>query len=95
MGVCLHSADIVFELGETTGMGKGKKPADVIMSALLPESLHDISRTNTHMERKGESLALRIEAEDLTSLRAAVNSYMRWIEVATAVSEDVSRNTSK
>ena len=38
---------------------------------------------------RGRSLVLRIEAEDTGALRAALNSYLRWADVASGVVREV------
>ncbi len=54
--------------------------------ALRVESSRDIPRTEVEMGL-GESFKLRIIAEDLHALRAAINSYMRWIALAMDIEE--------
>ncbi len=38
---------------------------------------------------RGPSLVLRIDAEDTGALRAALNSYLRWADVASGVVREV------
>jgi len=55
--------------------------AEVILSSLKPEveSLSS-NRSMVKIERNGNGVVLIIEADDVTALRAAVNSYLHWIQ---------------
>ncbi|OGS48774.1 MAG: hypothetical protein A3K68_00095 [Euryarchaeota archaeon RBG_16_68_13] len=59
--------------------------AGIVRKALAPEAGRDIPRTAVRVTGRGESLVLRIEAEDTGALRAALNSYLRWADVASGV----------
>lgn len=65
-------ADFIFQLEE------GK--ASTLAKALLPESKREIPRTKIKIKTDKDKFLLRIEAEDTSALRAAINSYLRWIE---------------
>ncbi len=57
--------------------------ADVVAKALSVESADRVPRTKVSVERVGEDeVRLRVEAEDVSALRAALNSYIRWMNVA-------------
>jgi len=57
--------------------------AEVVLGAVLPEEASVPSRrTRVRMRRKGREIDLRIEAKDSTSMRAAINSYLRWMILA-------------
>ena len=55
--------------------------AEVILSSLKPEveSLSS-NRSRVKIERSGNGVMLIIVADDVTALRAAVNSYLHWIQ---------------
>jgi tRNA threonylcarbamoyladenosine modification (KEOPS) complex Pcc1 subunit len=55
---------------------------DVVAGALSPELAERIPRTKVTVERREGEVAIAIEAEDQTALRAALNSYIRWANVA-------------
>ncbi len=55
---------------------------DVIAGALSPELAERIPRTKVSVERREGEVLIRIEADDQNSLRAALNSYIRWTNVA-------------
>ncbi|HDM67387.1 MAG TPA: hypothetical protein ENG62_03260 [Thermoplasmatales archaeon] len=64
-----------------------EKQAEVIASALTPETGREIPRTEVELERKGRVITLIISAPEVPPLRAACNSYLRWIQTALSVSE--------
>jgi KEOPS complex subunit Pcc1 len=70
----MHKAVFSFELG------KDKNVA--VMAALKPESSRELPRAQAKVWTEGKTLHLEIDAEDAVSLRAAVNSYLRWVKVA-------------
>ncbi len=55
--------------------------------ALGVEAGRDIPRTEVRVRREGKEVELTIIAEDTHALRAALNSYLRWIELARNVME--------
>ena len=53
---------------------------DIIIESLRPELESNISdRSKVLIEASERGLILKAEAEDVTALRAAVNSYLYWI----------------
>ena len=64
-----------------------QKKASIVVAALSPEITHKIPKSNVSVTQRGTILDLSIEADDLSSLRAACNSYLRWIQTALAVEE--------
>jgi KEOPS complex subunit Pcc1 len=59
--------------------------ARAVWGALFPEVGREIPRTKVEMVPGEGEIVLNVEATDLGALRAALNSYLRWIKV----SEDV------
>lgn len=55
---------------------------DVVAGALAPELAERIPRTRITVERGEGEVRIHIEAEDNNALRAALNSYIRWANVA-------------
>lgn len=55
---------------------------DVVAGALSPELAERIPRTRVQVERLEDEVVIRIEADDNNALRAALNSYIRWTNVA-------------
>jgi len=65
------------------------KEARVVSRSLDPEVKHKIPKTKVDINLKGEKIFLTITADDISSLRAACNSYLRWIYVALDVEKTV------
>ena len=53
----------------------------LLKEALSPETQRTIPRTKVKVREKGGLLTIDIEAQDVNALRAAVNSYLRWVTV--------------
>jgi len=56
--------------------------SDVVAKSLLPEMDRNIPRTKVDLREDENSITLEIQAKDISSLRAAVNSYLRWIKIS-------------
>ena len=54
----------------------------VITNSLIPEIRNKIPKTDVKLTSSGKILYLKIETSDISSLRAACNSYLRWINTA-------------
>lgn len=65
--------------------------AGVLTGALSPEMSEKVPRTSVHVVGGDGEVAIRVEAEDLASLRAALNSYIRWADVAEETAEEARR----
>jgi len=65
--------------------------ADVVQGALSPELGERIPRTRVSVAREGDEVVVRIEADDHNSLRAALNSYIRWMNVAEETAKETRR----
>jgi len=63
--------------------------AKVIVKSLSPEIKNKIPKTNVEVTYSGKTLYLTIETTDISSLRAACNSYLRWINTAFDVKKTV------
>jgi tRNA threonylcarbamoyladenosine modification (KEOPS) complex Pcc1 subunit len=66
-----------------------KKEARIIYESLDPEIKHKIPKTNVKVSISDNNFFLTIEAKDISSLRAACNSYLRWINTALNVKKTV------
>ena len=49
---------------------------------LSPETYEEIPRSRVRIRAEGRDLLIEVEAEDITALRAAISSYLRWISAA-------------
>ena len=56
--------------------------AKIILDSIYPEVKHKIPKTDINISADGKKLFLIIVAKDTSSLRAAVNSYLRWMITA-------------
>ena len=63
------------------------KHAAIIKESLLPEINKEFQETQIHISQKNKQVTLTIAATQTNMLRAAFNSYMRWIETASSVCE--------
>ncbi len=60
--------------------------AEVILESIKPEiNTSPSDRSFTRVDLKKNILTIEIDADDTTTLRAALNSYLRWI----ALSHDI------
>lgn len=67
---------------------KDPRTASSILGAIVPEQATAPSRrAKVKLARKGRSVALEIDARDTTSMRAAINSYLRWFILAERVTQ--------
>lgn len=56
--------------------------AQVVAKSLLPEMDRRIPRTEVNLKEDENSINLEIVAKDVNALRAAMNSYLRWMKVS-------------
>ena len=66
-----------------------KEEARVIAEALEPEIKQKIPKTNVKVTLSDKTFSLEIISNDVSSLRAACNSYLRWINTALNVKKSV------
>ena len=66
-----------------------EKEAKIIAETLTPEIKHKIPKTNVKISLTGSKFTLEISTKDISSLRAACNSYLRWISTALKVKKTV------
>lgn len=68
-----------------------EKQLKVVLEALKPETkTPPTRRSKVQMKGEGNILTLNFRARDTSALRAAVNSYLRWILLTKNVLESVS-----
>jgi KEOPS complex subunit Pcc1 len=61
-------------------IGLNKQMGDIIIQSIRPELGRTVSRTMVDISKTKNGIQLLIKAEDTSSLRAALNSYLRWIQ---------------
>ena len=73
------SAEITVEIGLPSA-----KIAEAVYKSLLPETTQPSGfRSRVSVKQKGKSLELHILADDIVALRAASNTFLRFVAVAT------------
>jgi len=63
--------------------------ARIVSESLNPEIKNKIPKTKVKVSLTGKTFSIEIDAKDLSSLRAACNSYLRWINTALNVKKTV------
>lgn len=61
----------------------------LVYDVLKPEIKHKIPKTKINVKIIDTILKIDIETNDISSLRAACNSYLRWINTALSVKKTV------
>ena len=56
--------------------------ANIVSKTIYPEIKNRIPKTNVKIRAEKKTIFLEIVAADTSSLRAAINSYLRWINTA-------------
>jgi len=60
-----------------------------VREALSPEAGRDVPKARVSVSGTGRRVLITVDADDTGALRAAVNSYLRWAEVAARVRQEV------
>ncbi len=63
--------------------------APVVRQALAPEAGRDVPGARVSISGSARKLTITIDAVDTGALRAGVNSYLRWSDVAARVRHEV------
>ncbi len=58
-----------------------EKDTRILYEALLPELGEDYQRTKTTLKLNDDLLILKVEANDIVSMRAALNGWLRLIKI--------------
>ncbi|MCW4006347.1 MAG: KEOPS complex subunit Pcc1 [Candidatus Bathyarchaeota archaeon] len=67
-----------------------QKRLNALIVALKPELDHQLTnRSTVNLTREGDTLILNVQATDTTALRAALNSYLRWVNSADNVLQTI------
>lgn len=65
-----------------------QQDAVIVLRSVEPEIRTAPSeRTSVNIDLSGNVLKIKIDAEDTTSLRASLNSYLRWVKLSYEVLE--------
>ncbi len=71
---------------------EGIDDVENLKRALLPEIGEGVPHTEIDIVVDDDKLKVVIEADDISSLRAALNSYLRWLNLAQEVQESTRRD---
>ncbi|UCG45181.1 MAG: hypothetical protein JSV58_07385 [Candidatus Bathyarchaeota archaeon] len=66
----------------------------VVCETLKPETRLSTQRSKVQVERDGRTLIMELKADDTSALRAAANSYLRWVLLARSIIDCVDELTS-
>jgi len=62
--------------------------AKVVYGALRPETGREVPKTRVTVRSVRDRMTVTIDARDTSALRAAVNSYLRWADLAARVRQE-------
>ena len=65
----------------TISIKKTEAAANVVARSLHPETQREIPRSEVKIKEDETSVCIEITANDTSSLRAALNSYLRWMKI--------------
>lgn len=83
----MNSASLNLQLGSATSA--------LIYSSLAPEQKQERSNAEINLHVEAESLKLTIRAQDLSILRAALNSYIRWINCVYSIEKTIKETNNE
>ena len=66
-----------------------KEEVNIIFESVKPEIKKKIANTDINLFNSGKNIFLNIKSKNTSSLRAACNSYLRWINIAHKVKNTV------
>jgi len=66
-----------------------ERTVQIISKSLLPELPKDVLHTKVRLNVEKNTLFLHIQGTQTSEVRAACNSYFRWIETAYAVAQSI------
>ncbi len=86
-----HYLFLIMKRADFSIVFDSEKEAKIIVDSVYPEIKHKIPKTQINTRLDGKKLSLTIEAKDISSLRAACNSYLRWINTAYNVEQKIKK----
>jgi len=63
--------------------------ARIVACSIDPEIKNKIPKTKVETKLSDKTFTIKIESKDLSSMRAAINSYLRWINTALNVKKNL------
>lgn len=77
----LNSIETVFNIELDNG-----HDAEIVYNSIKPEiTFARNERSTSEIELTGNTINIKIFSNDVVSLRASINSYVRWIKLATEI----------
>ena len=62
--------------------------AEATLNSIHPEIESDLhERSSVELKYEGQELVLHIKAKDLHAMRAAANTYVRWLDMCTKLTQ--------
>jgi len=65
--------------------------AEIVLKALSPEVGRDVPRGSVKIDGLPGRTTITIETSDVAAMRALLNSYLRWADVAIKVAQEVGK----
>jgi|WetSurMetagenome_2_1015567.scaffolds.fasta_scaffold1143347_3 tRNA threonylcarbamoyladenosine modification (KEOPS) complex Pcc1 subunit len=66
----------------TVSVKLSDEAANACLNSIIPEIESDLhERTTVELRHDGQQLVLHITAKDLHAMRAAANTYIRWLDM--------------
>lgn len=72
-------------------MSIGTPEGRTLEASLRPEATRPLPRTKVRIKADDSGLTLEVEARDISALRAALNSYLRWTSAGLKMIEEAKR----
>ena len=76
----------------TISLKKNDKYTDIVVKSLHPETKRAIPRSSVKIREDAQTIYIDIQAEDTSSLRAALNSYLRWMKITVDTFQEIQDN---
>ena len=77
----LNNIETVFEVEFDSD-----REAEIVYNAIYPElSFSHNDRSTTDIKLDNNNMIITINSKDVVSLRASINSYIRWIKLSTEI----------
>jgi tRNA threonylcarbamoyladenosine modification (KEOPS) complex Pcc1 subunit len=67
----------------------GNVDSNTVQKSLGPELEIGFTRANAQIEKHKKGIKLIFTADDVTALRATMNSYLRWLKVITDIDQEL------
>jgi tRNA threonylcarbamoyladenosine modification (KEOPS) complex Pcc1 subunit len=65
----------------------------IVLGSLQPELGSSVPKTQVNISETNEGLVISIEGETTSAIRAALNSYLRWLNCITTISTTIGQQS--